>query len=318
LKLSKIYDFVIKEGIAADPRGKDIIFKALAGVKKEYEALKEKDKVLFDKERLSNPYADTRIVNGDHATEVKKVLLGIDIEVGEVLLADRLIQTGKKIDLVLSHHPEGSAYANFYEVMGMQADILNKFGVPINIAEGMLKERMREVERRVMPANHTRAVDAARLLGLPLMCCHTPADNHVVSYLQRLFDTNKPDTVGEILEALKEIPEYREGIKINAGPRILFGDPKNRAGKIFVDMTGGTEGPKDIFGKLETAGIGTIVAMHLGEEHLKNVQKGHINVVIAGHIQSDNLGLNLLLDKFTKEDKLEFIECSGFKRIARK
>jgi len=308
---------VIKEGIAADPRGKDIISKDLTRVKKEYEALKEKEKTFFDKERLTNPYADSRILNGDHATEIKKILLGIDIEVGEVLLADRLRQAGKKVDLVLSHHPEGSAYANFYEVMGMQADILNKFGVPINIAEGMLKERMREVERRVMPVNHTRAVDAAKILDIPLMCCHTPADNHVVNYLQKLFDTKKPDTIGEIVEALKEIPEYREGMKINAGPRILFGDPKNRAGKIFVDMTGGTEGPKDIFGKLETAGIGTIVAMHLGEEHLKNIQKGHINVVIAGHIQSDNLGLNLLLDKLVKEDKLEFIECSGFKRIAR-
>jgi len=317
LKLSKIYDFVVKEGVAVDPRGKDIISKDLARIKKEYEALKEKDKALFDKEKLSNPYADTRIVNGDHATEVKKVLLGIDIEVGEVLLADRLIQTGKKIDLVLSHHPEGSAYANFYEVMGMQADILNKFGVPINVAEGMLKERMKEVERRVMTINHSRAVDAVKLLGIPLMCCHTPADNHVVTYLQKLFDNKKPDTVGEILDILKEIPEYREGMKINAGPRILFGDPKNRAGKIFVDMTGGTEGPKEIFEKLETAGVGTIVAMHLGEEHLKNVQKGHINVVIAGHIQSDNLGLNLLLDKLLKEDKLELIECSGFKRTAR-
>ena len=264
MRLSKIYDFVVKEGMAADPRGKDLISKDLVRVKKEYEALKEKDKALFDKERLTNPYADSRIVNGDPATEVKKALLGIDIEVGEVLLADRLIQTGKKIDLVISHHPEGSAYANFYEVMGMQADILNKFGVPINIAEGMLKERMKEVERRVMPANHTRAVDAARILGIPLMCCHTPADNHVVTYLQKLFDTKKPDTVGEILELLKEIPEYREGMKINAGPRILFGDPKNRTGKIFVDMTGGTEGPKEIFEKLETAGVGTIVAMHLG------------------------------------------------------
>jgi putative NIF3 family GTP cyclohydrolase 1 type 2 len=317
LKLSKIYDFVVKEGIAADPRGKDAISKNLAGVKKEYEALKEKDKTLFDKEKLANPYADTRILNGDPATEVKKVLLGVDIEVGEVLLADRLRQAGKKIDLVLSHHPEGSAYANFYEVMGMQADILNKFGVPINIAEGMLKDRMREVERRIMPANHTRAVDAAKLLGIPVMCCHTPADNHVVTYLQKLFDSRKPDTVGEILDILKEIPEYREGIKINAGPKILFGDPKNRTGKIFVDMTGGTEGPKDIFEKLETAGVGTIVAMHVGEEHFKNVQKGHINVVIAGHIQSDNLGLNLLLDKLLKEEKLELIECSGFKRIAR-
>ncbi len=317
MKLSKIYDFVIKEGIAADPRGKVHISKQLAGVKKEFEGLKEKDRAAFDKEKLANPYADTRILNGSLEAEVKNIMIGIDIEVGEIVLADRLKQMGRHLDLVISHHPEGRAYANFYEVMNMQPDIWAKFGVPINVAEGMMKDRVKEVERRVMPANHTRAVDAAKLLDIPMMCCHTPADNHVVNYLQKLFDGKNPATVNDVVDILKEIPEYEEAIRLNAGPKILFGEPKNRAGKIFVDMTGGTEGPKDIFEKFENAGIGTIIAMHVGEEHFKNVQKGHVNVVIAGHISSDNLGLNLLLDKLSKEDKLEFIACSGFKRIER-
>lgn len=317
MKLSKVYESTVAAGIAADPRGKNTVAKQLARTRKEYEALKEKDKIFFDKERLTNPYADTRILNGAGSTEIKKILIGIDMEVAEVLLADRLRQKGKRIDLIMSHHPEGRALASFYEVMRMQPDIWEAFGVPINVGEGLLKERISEVERRVMPGNHTRAVDAARLLDIPLMCVHTPADNHVVSYLQRIFDDKKPQMLGEVLEILKDIPEYQEGMKAGAGPKILFGEPKNRAGKIFVDMTGGTEGPKDMFEKLEAAGVGTIVAMHLSEEHLKNVQKGHINAVIAGHIASDTLGLNLLFDKLIKEDKLEFIECSGFKRITR-
>ena len=137
------------------------------------------------------------------------------------------------------------------------------------------------------------------------------------AYLQELFDNKKPDVLSEVVEILREIPEYKSAAKRNAGPRILFGDPRNRVGRIFVDMTGGTEGPKEMFEKLEAAGVGTIVAMHLGEEHFKNVQKGHINVVIAGHISSDTLGLNLLFDKVAKEDKIEFIGCSGFERINR-
>jgi len=317
LKLSKLYDFVVKEGMAADPRGKEAIAKAFARVGKEYEALKEKDREFFDKEKLTNPYADTRILNGDGAAEIKKALVGVDMEVGEVLLADRMNAKGDKIDLIIAHHPEGKAMANFYEVMNMQPDIWGKFGIPINTAEGLMKDRIKEVERRVLPGNHTRAVDAARLIGIPMMCVHTPADNHVAGYLQELFDSKKPDTLSETVEMLREIPEYKNAAKRNAGPRILFGEPKNRVGKIFVDMTGGTEGPKDIFEKLEAAGVGTIVAMHLGEEHFKNVQKGHINVVIAGHISSDTLGLNLLFDKVAKEDKIEFIGCSGFERISR-
>jgi len=58
--------------------------------------------------------------------------------------------------------------------------------------------------------------------------------------------------------------------------------------------------------------------MHLSEEHLKKVKDANLNVVIAGHISSDNLGLNLLLDRIEKEEKLDCINCSGFRRIRRK
>ena len=54
--------------------------------------------------------------------QVRNILAGIDIETPELLLADRLNEKGAGIDLVLAHHPEGRAYANFYEVMKMQAD----------------------------------------------------------------------------------------------------------------------------------------------------------------------------------------------------
>jgi len=39
--------------------------------------------------------------------------------------------------------------------------------------------------------------------------------------------------------------------------------------------------------------------------------------VIAGHIASDSLGLNLLLDEIEKSGKLNVIPASGFVRISR-
>ena len=57
--------------------------------------------------------------------------------------------------------------------------------------------------------------------------------------------------------------------------------------------------------------------MHLSEEHLAKVKCANLNVVIAGHIASDNLGLNLLLDKIEKEEKFNCVSCSGFQRIRR-
>jgi len=82
-------------------------------------------------------------------------------------------------------------------------------------------------------------------------------------------------------------------------------------------MTGGTEGAKEVFESLTTGGISTIVAMHLSEDHRKEAEKNHLNVIIAGHISSDNLGMNLLMDELSKDNSFEILECSGFRRFSR-
>lgn len=315
--LRKIYETVVAKGMEKDPRGKEAVKKTLEKRVKTYENMKEDEKEFFDTESLANPYADTRILNGTGDEDIKTALVGIDMEMAEILLADRLSSKGQKIDLVIAHHPEGKAYANFYEVMHMQADILNKFGVPINVAESLLEDRIKEVERKLSPVNHTRAVDIAKLLNILFLCVHTPADNMVASYLQQVFDEKKPDTLEDMMKILKEIPEYREAAKNNAGPKILLGSKDRRAGKIFVDMTGGTEGAKDIFENLVNSGVNTIVVMHLSEDHRKEAEKHHMNAVLAGHISSDNLGMNLMFDEIQKTDSLEVLPCSGYRRFKR-
>jgi len=317
MKLKQLYDFVISYGIKNDPRGEKEVKLQLNRLKEKFDKLSEKEKKYFDTEKLTNPYNDTRILFGEPDTEIKSILVGIDIEAPELLLAYLLNLNSKKIDLVLTHHPEGKGYKDFYEVMGMQADILSKFGLPINIAEGILEPRMKEVQRKLMPLNHNRAVDVAGLLNIPFMSCHTPSDNCVATYLQNLFDEKKPRFLGDIVDILLDIPEYDYAVKIGNGPHILIGSKDKKAGKIFVDMTGGTEGSTEVFEKLAVAGVSTIVAMHLSEEHYKNAQKYYINVVIAGHIASDTLGLNLMLDAVEQKfGKLQITAVSGFKRFS--
>ncbi|MCS7214986.1 MAG: NGG1p interacting factor NIF3 [Thermodesulfovibrio sp.] len=317
MKLKELYKKAIQIGIENDPRGKETVLKELEKRKKDYETMTDKKKEFFDTESLENPYSDSRILFGTGDEDIKTMIVGIDMEVGEVVLADSLRKNGTQVDLILSHHPEGGAYARLFSVMYMQADILGKFGIPINIAESLMEGRIKEVERRLMPVNHTRAVDAARLLNIPFMCIHTPSDNMVATYLQKLFDEKKPYTLDDVIDLLLEIPEYREAEKNNAGPKILIGSKERKAGKIFVDMTGGTEGSKDIFQSMALSGINTIVAMHLSEDHRKEAEKNHINVVIAGHIASDSVGLNLLLDRITEGEDIKILECSGFKRVTR-
>ncbi len=317
MKLVDLYKKAIVLGIENDPRGKDFVLAELQRFKKDYENMTIRDKDFFDVENLQNPYPDSRILHGDGQAEVKSILAGIDIEVGEVLLAETIKSKNIPVDLILSHHPGGRAYASLYSVMHMQADILHRFGVPINVAEGLMDSRAKEIERKLLPVNHTRSLDAARLLGIPFICLHTPADNMVANYLQKLFDEKNPYTLDDIIEMLREIKEYAEGEKNGVGPKILIGSKNRKAGKVFVDMTGGTEGSKEIFRNLSMSGINTIVAMHLSEEHRTEAEKNHINVIIAGHIASDNLGLNLLLDGIIGNRHISIHECSGFRRFSR-
>ena len=317
MKLKDIYNLAFKRGIAYDPRGKEVVAKELERVRKRYEKLTSIEKNEFDKEKLENPYADTRILYGRGQEEVRSILVGIDIEVGEVLLADYLSTKGRKIDLVLSHHPEGRALASLYEVMNMQAEIFRQYGVPINVAEGLMEGRVKEVERKLMPANHRRAIDAARLLNIPFLCVHTPADNAVTDYLNGIFKKEKFERVEDILSRLKKIPEYREALKDNPGPKVILGSPEKKAGKIMVDMTGGTEESEHLLEKFSQAGVGTMVCMHMSEKHVEEAKKHHLNIIIAGHIASDTLGLNRILDDLDPKGNLKIIPCSGFTRIKR-
>lgn len=316
MKLGDIYQLAIQTGREADPRGPERLEKVLAGIKAEFEELAEEKKEFFDPERLTNPYHDTRIVYGSPDVEVKSILVGVDMEVGELVLADRLREK-RALDLVLTHHPEGRALARFHEMMWMQADVLHSMGVPITVAEGILRERVKQVANRVLPINHTRAADAARLLDLPFLCVHTPADNLVTRHLQVLFDGKNPETVKEVMDLLMEIPEYRHYSRLGVAPEIASGAAGNRSGKIMVDMTGGTEGSKEAFANLARTEVGTVVGMHMSEEHIKEAEKNHINVVIAGHMASDAIGINLFLDRLDGQEQMEIIATSGFERIGR-
>lgn len=318
MKLIDVYNTVVAFGMKMDPRGREKVKDELARAKKEFTLLSKDEKEFYDQERLNHPYSDTRIIHGRKDTDIKTMLVGIDIEVGEILLAERLGEKGEKIDLLFTHHPEGMALAGFYNVMYMQIDILNKMGVPINVAESLMLDRIKEVERKGLPANHFRSADTARLLDIAFMSCHTPADNCVASFLQDLMDKKRPDTLGDIVEILRGTPEYKEAAKQGAPPKIIRGSSSSRAGRVFVDMTGGTEGSKNVFGRLSQAGVSTLLCMHLSEEHFNKAKEEHMNVIIAGHIASDNIGLNIMFDELEKKGRFKIIPCSGFRRFTRR
>jgi len=313
MKIKDIFNLALRMGIRADFRGQDGIEKLLKRKKEKYEKLSEKEKEEFDLEALENPYLDSRIYHIAQDKEIKKVLVGIDIEPAEILMAKEI----GGIDLIIGHHPLGRGLAHLAEVMDLQCDVLNFYGVPINVAEGIMKERIDEVARGVNRLNHQRTVDAAKILKFNLINVHTPTDNLAAQFLKDLVEREKPERLEDLMNLFGEISEYKEAIKIGAGPKIFVGEPERRCGKICLsEITGGTEPTPKIYEKMAQAGIGTVVGMHMAEESKKEAEASNINVVICGHCSSDSLGMNLFLDELEKRG-IEIVPCSGLIRISR-
>jgi putative NIF3 family GTP cyclohydrolase 1 type 2 len=317
ITLQQFFNKGLELAIKHDPRPKKEVEQLLKERKKDFEKLDEKEKKYFDMESLKNPYLDSRILVGDPRTVMKRVMVGIDITIGELLLAKELNRSGKKIDVVLAHHPEGRALVDLTKVMPVQEDIAVSEGVAVNVAEKMLRVRMNEIDRSLHAANHYAVTDAASLLGITMACFHTIPDNLCHWFLKGYIEKKKPKYVGEVIDILMELPEYQKAAAMGVPPKIFVGDKNAKLGKMsFSGFTGGTSGPKDIYEKMSAAGVGTVFGMHIPEEHRKLAEKHHLNVLIFGHMASDSLGYNLLLDEAEKKGT-EIVPCGGFIRVSR-
>lgn len=317
MTLGEIYDLAIKMGIEADPRDKKSILKGIAEINKKYNKMKKDEKLGFDIDSLKNPYADSRILVGDLKQKIKCILVGIDMETPEILLANELNKKGAKIDLILAHHPEGHALQGLSETMKLQEHVMESAGVPINVMEKILAPRIAEVKRALHADNFNRVAMAAELMGFAFACFHTLADNQVYAFLEKHISNKKYRKVKDVIAALLKIPEYKISAEQGNKPEVVTGSPESYTGKIVAaEMTGGTSGSDKMFEKLEHAGVGTILSMHCNEKHREMAEKHHINVIVAGHMASDSLGMNLLLDEFEKKG-IKIIPASGLIRVNR-
>ena len=237
---------------------------------------------------------------------IKKVLFGVDMDTAELLLAKQL-----GYDCVVSHHPRNTNI-NMLDLMNTHIFKLEKLGVPRNKGQKLLEERVTELGYNSHVSNSRRSESAAKLLGMPYLSIHTPADIISENIVQELLDKkfkDKPATkVGEVSDALEEIHEYKTSAR---KPVIRVGNKDAYAGKIYVLMSGLTgPGPK-ILKEYFEAGVGTLVLMHIPEKDVKAVKEQKIgNVIVAGHMPSDSLGMNKIANKW-RESGVEVTMMSG-------
>lgn len=235
----------------------------------------------------------------DSGKTIKKAMFGVDMEGAEILIAKNL-----GFDAVITHHPKGGyPMVNMYKVMENQIDRMVAVGVPINKAQKALSERVDEVERNLHVGNFDRAISAARALEMTFIGIHTPADiiaeNTVQQHLDKALKGNPKAKIKDVIEALKELPEYS---KVPAAPVVRVGSEESYAGKVWVTMAGGTGGGKEVAKAYFEAGVGTLVVMHIPEDVIKAVKEQNIgNVVVAGHMASDSVGINGVIDALERK-----------------
>src|SRR5439155_27367503 len=104
--------------------------------------------------------------------EVRRVFVGIDVDVGELLLARNL-----GVDGVIAHHPIGShARLGLPAVIERHEAQMRVAGIPELLAHEMMLARQRPDAHGLHTTNYDRVVDAAQLLAMPLMNIHLAAD----------------------------------------------------------------------------------------------------------------------------------------------
>ncbi len=106
MKLRELFEFFVEQGISKDPRGIEAVNGLLTEEKKKFEKLSDEEKKDYDRDRLTNPYLDSRILNGSGDEEIKTVITGIDMETPETAAGLQLEVFGKE-DRPCSHASPG-------------------------------------------------------------------------------------------------------------------------------------------------------------------------------------------------------------------
>jgi len=252
--------------------------------------------VALDLARLTEIPPDSGIhVRGDG---VRKVLATIDCDVGDLLLAREL-----SCDTVLTHHPEGVAIVEGWQLIRTQIEQLVEVGVPLARAEAAVQRRLQQVDINNHPRNYGRVVQAAELLGLAFLNVHRPCDLITRRLLaEKLTSFNDPHSrakVSEVIQALQEFPEQRAAA---TRPALRLGAPENYAGRVAVAVGGYTNGGLDVLRAYFDAGVGTVLTMHFSEADLREAKEQKLagNLIVTGHMASDSIGINFFLDELQR------------------
>lgn len=242
---------------------------------------------------------------------ITRVLAGIDMGTAELMLAREL-----GYDCVARHHNLVPRLGHLGELVA--EDHYKKMvenGVPVNVAQKAVERRKKETEYMFHATNFSSASQCAALINMPFVGLHTPADllgeRVVEAKLREVYESIDNPTVGDLFDAIMCIREFNEAPD-GQRPAIWVGERSSYAGKSIVEFAGGLAAEIDELKALIDAGVGTFVSMHMDTSIVKALQEDNrCNVIVCGHMASDSIGMNIILDAWEREGNIETTRIGG-------
>lgn len=234
--------------------------------------------------------------------EIETALVGIDAESPEIQLAAR-----EGYDLLLAHHPVGVAGVTFPSVLDRQVDLMTDHGVPRERAEATIEDLRQDWGARAHMANYRHDVSIAELLDQPYVNLHLPPDELGRRAFVEAVAEAEPETVRDLRRTFASFPEIRAA---ETDVEVRVGHPDNRAGRVAIHHAAGANGGASVAKAYFDHGVDTVVYIHADgsvERELREAVGDEKNLVITGHIASDAVGMNVLIDEL----ELRGVDCTA-------
>lgn len=230
---------------------------------------------------------------------IRKVIIGIDMETPELLLARQL-----GYDAVIAHHPAGdTARLNFADVLWAHLDQMLDAGVPEAVARPIVEEKVHATSMQMHSANYDHAPSIARLLNMPYLNIHLPLDELGRQKMVSVVETLPPQQpVSALVQAfkarMKEFQLARTDIQVRAGSL------ENPLGRVVISHAAGTNGGYPVAKAYFDHGVDTVLYIHCSSQDSLKLREEYQdqgkNLIISGHIASDAVGINLYADELER------------------
>ncbi len=228
-----------------------------------------------------------------HGKDIRRALMCIDVEQATVSLAREL-----GCDAIITHHPIGKAYINFYKVLDRHIEFMLNAGIERSIAEEALKELKERVELRAHTSIYSHIVAYAEKVKMPLINIHLPCDELMRQEILARLNSSKIYRVKDIAESVEQIDEFKHAY---TRVKVVHGSEDARVNRYMLVVAAGTNGGYSIAKAYFDNGYDTVIYLHISPEDLARIKASNLgNLVILGHLAGDSLGMNRLSDELVK------------------